>query len=108
MSGKPEFDKFRLHAFIVLPELALAEATNSKTVLAGTVARIGCPFKARDDARDDAGTKSGPSDCRTKDRGACDSIAANLSPHSEEKASAVQERPMKRRRAAATGGCGEK
>jgi len=30
--------------------------------------------------RDDAGTKSGPSDCRTKDRGGRDSIAAILSP----------------------------
>jgi len=39
---------------------------------------------------------SGPSDCRTKDCGARDSIAANLSPHSEEKTSAVQERPTKR------------
>src|SRR5262249_55420940 len=30
--------------------------------------------------RDDAGTKSGPSDCRTEDRGGRDSIAAILSP----------------------------
>jgi hypothetical protein len=37
-----------------------------------------------------------------------DSIAANLPPHSDGKASAAQKRPTKRRRAATKGGCSER